>query len=85
MRRKHKGGSSTESSNKPAPKATAFQTYGFPPGAGTQREAAIANNKANTAAQVKANRAAGVSGGRKRKTKIRDIIENVLENLKKEP
>ena len=83
MRRKHKGGSSTESSNKPAPKATAFQTYGFPPGAGTQREAAIANNKANTAAQVKANRAAGVSGGRKRKTKNKRHYRKRTRKLKK--
>lgn len=83
MRRKHKGGSSTESSNKPAPKATAFQTYGFPPGAGTQREAAIANNKANTAAQVKANRAAGVGGGRKRKTKNKRHYRKRTRKLKK--
>lgn len=83
MRRKHKGGSSTENPNKHTPQVTAFKTYGFPPGAGTQREAAIANNKANTAAQVKANRAAGVSGGRKRKTKNKRHYRKRTRKLKK--
>ena len=83
MRRKHKGGSSTENPNKHTPQATAFQTYGFPPGAGTQREAAIANNEANTAAQVKANRAAGVGGRRKRKTKNKRHYRKRTRKLKK--